>query len=97
MRDVPVAELASIVITEIVRRTGLRSTDIDDVTFGQCYPNSEAPCIGRVAALDAGLDVSGRERNWTDAAGRASKRSSTLRCAFRPACRTLLSLAARIR
>ena len=25
--------------------------------FGQCYPNGEAPAIGRVAALDAGLPV----------------------------------------
>ena len=25
--------------------------------FGQCYPNGEAPAIGRVAALDAGLGV----------------------------------------
>jgi acetyl-CoA C-acetyltransferase len=28
------------------------------VLLGQCYPNSDAPAIGRVAALDAGLDVS---------------------------------------
>ena len=26
--------------------------------FGQVYPNSEAPAIGRIAALDAGLDIS---------------------------------------
>ena len=25
--------------------------------FGQCYPNGEAPAIGRIAALDAGLGV----------------------------------------
>ena len=35
------------------------ATQIDDVLLGQCYPNGEAPAIGRVAALDAGLPVDG--------------------------------------
>jgi acetyl-CoA C-acetyltransferase len=56
-RDVPATVLASTVIAEIVRRTGLRGEDVDDVIMGQCYPNGEAPAIGRVAALDAGLPV----------------------------------------
>ena len=58
LRDVPPAELAATVLRELVGRTGLTSADIDDVLLGQCYPNSDAPAIGRVAALDAGLDVS---------------------------------------
>jgi len=57
-RDVSAAELASAVILELVKRCNLRSEDIDDVIFGQCYPNGEAPAIGRVASLDAGLAVS---------------------------------------
>jgi acetyl-CoA C-acetyltransferase len=57
LRDVPAADLASAVLAELVRRTGISSDDIDDVIFGQCYPNGEAPAIGRVAALDAGLAV----------------------------------------
>ena len=32
-------------------------TDLDDVIFGQGYPNGEAAAIGRIAALDAGLDI----------------------------------------
>jgi acetyl-CoA C-acetyltransferase len=56
-RDVDAAILASTVIREIVDRTGLRGEDVDDVVMGQCYPNGEAPAIGRVAALDAGLPV----------------------------------------
>jgi acetyl-CoA C-acetyltransferase len=56
-RDVPAATLASTVIGAIVERTGLRAEHVDDVIFGQCYPNGEAPAIGRVAALDAGLAV----------------------------------------
>ena len=29
----------------------------EDVILGHCYPSSEAPAIGRVVALDAGLPV----------------------------------------
>jgi acetyl-CoA C-acetyltransferase len=56
-REVPAAELASTVIAELVRRTSLPAREIDDVILGQCYPSGEAPAIGRVAALDAGLPV----------------------------------------
>jgi acetyl-CoA acetyltransferase family protein len=56
-RDVDAAKLASTVIAELVARTGLRGEDVDDVILGQCSPNGEAPAIGRVAALDAGLPV----------------------------------------
>ncbi len=49
------AELATAVLTELVRRTGLSEGDVDDVVLGQGYPNGESPAIGRVAALDAGL------------------------------------------
>ena len=49
------AGLASGLLQELVRRTGLQEGDVDDVVLGQCYPSGEAPAIGRVAALDAGL------------------------------------------
>jgi acetyl-CoA C-acetyltransferase len=49
------AELAATVVTELVRRTGLGEGDVDDVVLGQANPNGEAPAIGRIAALDAGL------------------------------------------
>ncbi|OZC62057.1 acetyl-CoA acetyltransferase [Rhodococcus sp. 15-725-2-2b] len=57
-KDVPVTSLASTVMKGLVDRTGLTAEDIDDVIFGQGYPNGEAAAIGRIAALDAGLDVS---------------------------------------
>ena len=57
LRDVGAAALAATLIEEIVRRTGISPADVDDVVVGQCYPNGEAPAIGRVAALDAGLPV----------------------------------------
>ncbi|KQS68222.1 acetyl-CoA C-acetyltransferase [Modestobacter sp. Leaf380] len=49
--------LAATVLRELVARTGLGEGEVDDVVLGQCYPNGEAPAIGRVAALDAGLGV----------------------------------------
>jgi acetyl-CoA C-acetyltransferase len=58
LRDVPAHELAATALRGLVERTGLTSADIDEVLLGQCYPTSDAPAIGRVAALDAGLDVS---------------------------------------
>jgi len=57
LRDVSAAVLAATVIRELVARTGLRGEHIDDVIMGQCYASGEAPAIGRVAALDAGLGV----------------------------------------
>jgi acetyl-CoA C-acetyltransferase len=56
-RDLPVALLAAAVVRGLVERTGLTSSDIDDVIFGQGYANGEAAAIGRIAALDAGLDI----------------------------------------
>ncbi len=56
-RDVGAATLAATVIRELVARTGLRGEHVDDVIMGQCYASGEAPAIGRVAALDAGLPV----------------------------------------
>jgi acetyl-CoA C-acetyltransferase len=56
-RGVPVTVLAVTVIEELVRRTSLPSHEIEDVILGQGYPNGEAPALGRVAALDAGLGI----------------------------------------
>ncbi len=57
LRDVGAASLAATVIRELVARTGLRGEHVDDVIMGQCYASGEAPALGRVAALDAGLGV----------------------------------------
>ena len=56
-RDVSVTTLATTVIEELIARTGLPPDQIDDVMLGQGYPNGEAPALGRIAALDAGLPV----------------------------------------
>ncbi len=57
LRTVPVEELASTVIREVVDRSGVDPARIDDIVFAQSYANSETPCIGRWAALQAGLPV----------------------------------------
>jgi acetyl-CoA C-acetyltransferase len=56
-RQVPASTLATSVIAALVSRAGLGPDDVDDILLGQCYPNGEAPAIGRVAALDAGLSI----------------------------------------
>jgi acetyl-CoA C-acetyltransferase len=57
LRDVPPQELAATVIRALLERTGLPPESVDDVLLGHCYPTMDAPAIGRVAALDAGLPV----------------------------------------
>ena len=57
LRDVTAAELGATVVRELLARTGIDPEQVDDVILGQGYPNGEAPGIGRVAALDAGLPV----------------------------------------
>jgi acetyl-CoA C-acetyltransferase len=58
LRDVPAHELAATVVRALLERTGLPADAVDDVVLGHCYPTMEAPAIGRVVALDAGLPVS---------------------------------------
>ena len=57
LRDVPAHQLAATVIRALVERTGLPPDAVEDVVLGHCYPTMDAPAIGRVAALDAGLPV----------------------------------------
>lgn len=57
LRPVPVEELAAITIRELLARTQIDPGRIDDVVFAQSYANSETPCVGRWAALQAGLPV----------------------------------------
>ncbi|ORB76229.1 acetyl-CoA C-acetyltransferase [Mycobacterium scrofulaceum] len=41
----------------LLERTSIAPEAVQDVILGHCYPSSEAPAIGRVVALDAGLPV----------------------------------------
>lgn len=51
------ADLATAALRALVERTGLVEGQVDDVVLGNGYANGEAPAIGRIAALDAGLGV----------------------------------------
>ncbi|MDN7177000.1 acetyl-CoA C-acetyltransferase [Caballeronia sp. SEWSISQ10-4 2] len=57
LRGVPAETLAATVIRATLERSGIDPARIEDVVFAQSYANSEAPCIGRWAALEAGLPV----------------------------------------
>lgn len=50
-------ELGVVALKGLLERTGVAPEQVQDVILGHCYPNSEAPAIGRVVALDAGLPV----------------------------------------
>ena len=58
LRPVPVEELAATTVRAVVQRSGIDPARIDDVVMAQSYANSEVPCVGRWAALQAGLPVS---------------------------------------
>ncbi|HEX6030857.1 MAG TPA: acetyl-CoA C-acetyltransferase [Tepidiformaceae bacterium] len=57
LRPVTAEELAGRVISHLLDRCSLPGDQVEDVIFGQCYPNGENPAIGRLAALRAGLPV----------------------------------------
>ncbi len=57
LQSLPAEELAAVAIRALVDRSGIDPTRIDDVVLAQSYANSEAPCIGRWAALAAGLPI----------------------------------------
>jgi acetyl-CoA C-acetyltransferase len=57
LKPLSAAALGTQLLGELVTRTGLSGEHIDDVILGHSYPTSEAPAIGRVIALDAGLPV----------------------------------------
>ncbi|MBV8806848.1 MAG: acetyl-CoA C-acetyltransferase [Sinobacteraceae bacterium] len=57
LKSVPVEQLCATVIKEVLKRTGVDPGRIDDVVFAQSYANGETPCLGRWAALQAGLPI----------------------------------------
>ncbi|MEV6337801.1 acetyl-CoA C-acetyltransferase [Nocardia vinacea] len=57
LRSLSAVDLGVAALQGLLRRTGIDPELVEDVVLGHCYPNSEAPAIGRVVALDAGLPV----------------------------------------
>ena len=54
-------QLGAAVVRGLIERTGLPVDAVEDMLFAQCYPSMDAPALGRVVGLDAGLsaDVGG--------------------------------------
>jgi len=57
LRPLRAEDLAARVIKAVIDQSGVDPGAIEDVVFAQSYANSEAPCIGRWAALHAGLPI----------------------------------------
>jgi acetyl-CoA C-acetyltransferase len=53
----PLHELGAAVVRDILARTKLNPELVEDVIFANCYPTMDAPALGRVVALDAGLPI----------------------------------------
>ncbi|HET9629715.1 MAG TPA: beta-ketoacyl synthase N-terminal-like domain-containing protein, partial [Novosphingobium sp.] len=56
-KDKSAVDLGVAALSGLIERTGIPKDVIEDVIFAQCYPSMEAPAIGRVVALDAGLPI----------------------------------------
>jgi acetyl-CoA C-acetyltransferase len=56
-KEASVQFLGAAVIRGVLERSGLPAEAVEDVLFAQCYPSMDAPALGRVAALDAGLPI----------------------------------------
>lgn len=57
-RSLSAEELGAQLLRGVLERTGLPGERVEDVIFAQCYPTMDAPALGRVLALDAGLPTS---------------------------------------
>lgn len=57
LRSKSATELATDLLVELISRTGLPPEKVDEVILGNCYPSMDAPAIGRVVALNAGLPI----------------------------------------
>lgn len=57
LRTLPVEKLAAAAIKAVVERSRIDPARIEDVVFAHGYPNGETPCLGRYAALEAGLPI----------------------------------------
>jgi acetyl-CoA C-acetyltransferase len=56
-KSVTAVDLGVAALRGLLERTGVAPDAVQEVILGHCYPSPEAPAIGRVVALDAGLPV----------------------------------------
>lgn len=57
LRPVLPADLGTQLMKGLLERTNLDPAVVEDVILGHCYPSGEAPSIGRVIALNAGMPI----------------------------------------
>ena len=57
LRSVSPADLGTLVLKELLGRTGLDPAKVDDVILGHGYPSGENPAIGRLVSLKADLPI----------------------------------------
>ncbi|MDP9165229.1 MAG: acetyl-CoA C-acetyltransferase [Actinomycetota bacterium] len=57
LKSLTAVDLGVAALRGLLARTGVAPDAVQDVILGHCYPSMEAPAIGRVVALDAGLPV----------------------------------------
>ncbi|GGK75592.1 acetyl-CoA C-acetyltransferase [Ornithinimicrobium pekingense] len=50
------ADLGTQLLAALLERTGLQDGDVDDVVVGNANPSGEIPALGRILALNTGLD-----------------------------------------
>ncbi|MFV9428377.1 acetyl-CoA C-acetyltransferase [Rhodococcus aetherivorans] len=56
-KSLTAVDLGVAALKGLLERTGVAPEQVQDVILGHCNGNSEAPAIGRVVALDAGLPI----------------------------------------
>ncbi|MGK2855049.1 MAG: acetyl-CoA C-acetyltransferase [Microbacteriaceae bacterium] len=56
-KSLTAVDLGVVALQGLLARTGIPADAVQDVILGHCYPSGEAPAIGRVVALDAGLPI----------------------------------------
>ena len=56
-KNVDAQFLGAAVLRGLLEKSELPAAAVEDVLFAQCYSSMEAPALGRVVALDAGLPV----------------------------------------
>ncbi|SDU56060.1 acetyl-CoA C-acetyltransferase [Gordonia westfalica] len=56
-KSLTAVDLGVTALKGLLERTGLDGEKVEDVILGHCNGNSEAPALGRVIALDAGLPI----------------------------------------
>jgi acetyl-CoA C-acetyltransferase len=56
-KDLAAHHLGATVVRGLLDRTKLPAEMVEDLIFAQCYPSMDAPALGRVVGLDAGLPI----------------------------------------